>query len=191
MMVNRQIGASSFPAAYAAHILLGGSDYTVSHETASLPVAEFVNAVWPCVAEEARTTTFVPTVQEPGRRAWASAYDNYRLRPPLLRDVSPYMYTMWFTLEARGRDGAGRDGVRWELDPAHPNYATKVRRPTTSLTHCSALRTDAVAHQRARPVRRWYGSARCPCYRRSGTRHHRAPSRTRPWAQHTTRTPRT
>lgn len=127
MMVNRQIGASSYPAAYAAYILLGGDDYKLSHETVSLPVAEFVHAVWPCVAETARATTFVPTAREPGRRAWTSAYDNYRLRPPLLRDVSPYVYAMWFTMEARGSDGSAGDGERWDLDPAHPSYGSKVR----------------------------------------------------------------
>lgn len=103
MVINGQIGASAFSAAYAAHILLGGSDFDVSFTTAALATFQFVEAVKPGAARRRSSTV---THEANGRcddngRMFSSQFDDYRFRPAELRDLSPYVYIMWFKVEAR------------------------------------------------------------------------------------------
>jgi len=103
MVINGQIGASAFSAAYAAHILLGGRDFDVSFTTAPLATFQFVETVRPGSARRRSSNVMYEANQrsDDNGRIFSSQFDDYRDRPSELRDFSPYLYTMWFRVEAR------------------------------------------------------------------------------------------
>lgn len=99
MLINGQLGASVFSAAYAAHILLGGKDFYLSYSTVPFAVwlfAELVKAGAGGV--RVQDVNYVPAESTATGRQWVSQVDEYRWRPRALQRLSPYVYAMTYTV---------------------------------------------------------------------------------------------
>jgi hypothetical protein len=129
MVCNRQLGASTYPASYAAHVVLGGDDGYVSSQTAGLPVSLFVAALSSQAADAGEETSFEPAAATDAGRIWVSLLDDYQHRPAALRNLSPYEFVVLFnkTPVSSTEEAAGvmRSG-RWRFAPEHPQYDTRV-----------------------------------------------------------------
>jgi len=77
VLVNRQIGSSVYPSAYAAYMLLGGQDAYCSFITAVFATYQFVEAVKTGVGgARGSDVTYTPVSNAGSGKAWTSQYDD-------------------------------------------------------------------------------------------------------------------
>jgi hypothetical protein len=147
-MLNRVSASHTIPASMAAYFMAGNGD--AYHTWAVVPLAtwQFVRALLPDDAsaqgEDAASPCAGSDAAERDRtHRWTSYKDDYDHRPPSLRQLSPYVFFMWWAVEARDdaflvqEAGAARRGGRGR--PALDRLPLADRHPR-SLTHMARRR---------------------------------------------------
>lgn len=104
MLINGQIGASVYSAAYCAHILLGGKDCYTSFSCVPFAVWLFTECVMSGAGgDKACDANFTAAPMGSTGARWVSHLDDYKGRPRELRAMSPYVWTMCYKIEKQNK----------------------------------------------------------------------------------------